>query len=204
MYKVDCTIKAVSNIIHHKFSVETLEESMTGSTKNTGAKDYSLEWMDTMYDHPDGYLYQPASHIEGALQKAAVSFKIKGQGRKTWKDPIKAYCYVSPDEIPLLIENGNGLERLGVPDESLLKNPTNHLVVDIRPVKVQRARVARSRLMIKDWLLSFQIEVHDEQVRPDVLKTILEEAGRAAGLGDYRPRYGRFDVVKFEVLNGNA
>lgn len=199
MYKVDCTIKSVSNILQHRFSAATLEASMTGSTKSTGAKDYSLEWMDTMYAHPDGYLYQPASHIEGALQKSAVSFKIKGRGTKTWKDPIKAYCYVLPDEIPLLYENGDGLEALQTPDETLLTDPTANLIVDIRPVKVQRARIARSRLMIKDWRLSFVIEVHDDQVRSDVLQTILEEAGRAVGIGDYRPRYGRFEVVKFEV-----
>jgi len=204
MYEVECQIKAVSNILQHKFSAATLEASMTGSTKNTGSKDYSLEWMDTMYDHPDGYLYQPASHIEGALQKSAVSFKIKGRGTKTWKDPIKAYCYVTPDEIPLLYENGEGFDRLLVPDETLLTNPTDNLVVDIRPVKVQRARIARSRLMVKDWRLSFTIEVHDEQVRPDVLETILIEAGRAVGIGDYRPRYGRFEIVSFEVTNGDA
>lgn len=68
-------------------------------------------------------------------------------------------------------------------------------------VKVKQAAVARSRLMIgAGWELQFSIEVQDERLSPEVMKAVLEEAGRAVGIGDYRPRYGRFAVEQFQVI----
>lgn len=195
MYLVNSQIKGIVPILQHKFSLAVLDELGKGSTRNTGSKDYSLEWLETMYEN-QGYLYQPATHIEGALVRAATSFRIKGKAGKTWKDPIKAYCYVLPNEIPLSF---NGVV-LKAPDKSLLYNPTEALSVSVMRAKVNGSAVPRMRLMIcTGWVLDFQIEVHDEQVRPEVLEEILKEAGRAVGVGDYRPRYGRFEIIKFEV-----
>jgi hypothetical protein len=85
------------------------------------------------------------------------------------------------------------------PDASLLEKPTEHLQVNIARVIVQRSAVARSRLMIAPgWELQFTIEVADDQVTPGALQTILGEAGHAVGIGDYRPRHGRFEVITFE------
>ena len=194
-YKVDVRIEGTAPILQHKFGIAVLDQLQKGATRRTGAPDYSQEWLDTMYTE-DGYVVQPATHIEGALIKAAASFTIKGKGRKTWKDPVKASCFVQPDLIPHLFRG----EKVEAPSPELLTNPTEHLSVDVSRVKVQRAAVARSRLKIsKDWELAFMIEVHDDQVRPEVLEEILQEAGRAVGIGDYRPRFGRFIVTQFEI-----
>jgi hypothetical protein len=196
MYKVKVRIKGVAPLLQHKFPLKTLDSLQQGATKRTASPDYSLEWMDTMYTD-NGHLVQPASHIEGAIVKAAVLFKLKGAGRKTYKDAMRAYCYVTPEYIPHLYQG----KPIATPDASLMAEPTEHLRVDVRRVKVQRAAVARARLMVAEgWELAFVIEVHDDQVRPDVLQTILEEAGRAVGIGDFRPRYGRFAVEQFEVV----
>lgn len=195
MYKVNVRIKGVAPLLQHKFPLKTLESLGKGATKRTGAPDYSMEWMESMYAH-NGNLVQPASHIEGALVKAGTSFKIQGRGRKTFKDVVRAYCYVTPELIPHLC---NG-EPVAAPDKGLLTEPTEHLSVDVRRVKVNRAAVARSRLMIAiGWELAFVIEVHDDQLTSNTLQTILEEAGRAVGIGDFRPRYGRFSVEEFTV-----
>ncbi len=196
MYEVQVKIQGTAPLLQHKFGADIMEAMMQGSRKNTGSPDWSAEWMGTMYADKAGYLYQPATHIEGALVKAATSFKIKGQKSKTWKDPIKAYVYVSPDNIPHLF---NG-EPVKAPNADLVLNPTENLSVSIMRAVVQRAAIARSRLMIAiGWELAFTIQVVDDQVRAEVLREILEEAGRAVGIGDYRPRYGRFQVVTFEV-----
>jgi hypothetical protein len=196
MYRVNCRVRGVAPLLQHAFGAASLSTLMDGAKKQTGVTDYSLEWMATMYVNRDGLLVQPAAHLEGALVKAAASFKIKGRAGKTWKDPIKAYCYVSPDEIPH-IWNG---QYVLAPDASLIENPTENLSVSIMRVKVQQSAVARSRLQLAaGWELAFAIEVHDDQVQPNVAEEILREAGRAVGIGDYRPRYGRFEVVTFDV-----
>ena len=82
------------------------------------------------------------------------------------------------------------------PKADLLLQPTEHLSVSVMRVIVQRAAVARARLQIAPgWELKFNLEVHDDQVRPDVIPEIMVEARRAVGIGDFRPRYGRFEVT---------
>lgn len=196
MYKVNATVRGTAPLLQHRFGAVALDSIQQGASKRTGAPDYALEWMGTMYVNQDGHLFQPAAHIEGAMVRAASSFKVKGARGKTWKDPIRAYAYVTPDEI-LHLERG---KPIVAPGPELLEKPRGLLSVSVMRVKVQRAAVARSRLMLNaGWMLNFNIEVHDEQVRPDVLREILEEAGRAVGIGDFRPRYGRFDVVDFKL-----
>lgn len=199
MYKVNVSIEGTVGLLQNKFSTPELEGLMEGAKKNIGKEDYSLEWLEKSYLTQNGLVYQPASHIEGSIVKSATQFKIKGRGNKTWKDAIRAYVYCVPDEIPMLFNS----ESVKAPTAKLLTEPTDALRVDIRRVKVQRAAVARSRLMINEgWQLDFTLEVQDDQVRDKVLREILEEAGRAVGIGDFRPRYGRFIVTRFDIANG--
>lgn len=57
----------------------------------------------------------------------------------------------------------------------------------------------RHRPRFDDWELDFEIHVLDEQIKPDVVNGILTDAGQYVGIGDYRPKYGRFMITKFEV-----
>lgn len=196
MYKVFARIQGTSPLLQHAFGSAAMESLTEEAKARTGQVDYSLEWMTTMYAGSDGYLYQPATHIEGALQKAASAFKVKGKAGKTFKDAVKAYAYVAPEQ-PHLLWNG---QPIPTPTKHLLESPTEALSVSIMRVKVQRAAVARSRLMVNPgWELEFAIDVIDAQLPQAVVKEALIEAGRAVGIGDYRPRYGRFNVVSFEV-----
>jgi hypothetical protein len=192
MYKVNTAIQGVSPILQHKFGDATLDTLGENAKRRTAKADYSLEWMATMYVSSNGLLFQPAAHIEAAMVRAATNFIIKG--RKTFKDAFKGFVYVTPDEIPHL---WNG-QPVTAPDESLLIEPTENLSVSIMRVVVNRAAVARSRLQVEiGWQLAFTIEVHDDSIAPETLRVVLEEAGRAFGIGDNRPRYGRFEIVQF-------
>ena len=194
MYTIDVRIRGTTPLLQHKFAPTALDTLMDGASKRTGAPDYSLEWIEAMYVTADGYLCQPATHIEGALVRAGGVFKVKGKSGKTWKDAMRAYCYVQPHE---LVHQRSGAP-VKAPGPDLLTMPMQHLSVNIMRVIINRSAVARSRLMIGvGWELVFTIEVHDEQLRFDIVRTILEEAGRSVGIGDFRPRYGRFEVVTF-------
>lgn len=192
MYTIDASIRGTAGLLQHAFGAGQLGEIQKAAKVETVKRDYSLEWMDTMYRCPDGLLGQPASHIEGAMVKAATSFIRKS--KKTYKDSIKAYLYVQPDMIPHIRDG----EYVTAPDASLIQHPTETLSVSIMRVVVQRSAVARSRLLIASgWELAFQMQVVDDQLDPDVIKSILTEAGISVGIGDYRPRFGRFSVTSF-------
>lgn len=187
------TIRGLTGLLQHRFP-DKLPDEESGAIRRAGRPSYDLEWMEGMYTTPDGYLCQPADHLEGALARAAANFAIKGKKGKTWREAIRAYCYVLPE---LIIHQRDGTP-VRAPGPDLRQAPTPTLSVNRRRVVINRAAVPRARLLIAPgWELAFTIEVHEPQVRPDVVEQILIEAGHAVGIGDFRPKFGRFDVVRF-------
>lgn len=173
MKKVNVKIKGIVPLLQNRFVGE--EEA---ASQRTGVIDRSEEWREALYFDEKIGIYEPSEHIWGAMIKAASNFQIPGRGKKTYKDLIKSGIVIEPDKIPL------GKRE---PDE-----------IDKRPVVVRGCRIIRQRPMMKEgWELSFTITILDEQLQPEVVKAILEHGGKYVGIGDYRPRFGRFEVVSF-------
>ena len=190
MYNVNVKVKGVAPLLQHRFPMPELETMSKGGHKVTGAKDYTQEWRDYLYVNASGEVFQPAAHFEGAMVKSAVNFKITGRRGKTYKDLFRAAVFVTPDEI---------LHGIQEPKE-LDTDADKPLYLDMRPVIVNRARVVRLRPAFKPgWELEFTIEVIDDQISPELVQDVLILAGKTVGIGDYRPRFGRFNVVRFEV-----
>lgn len=191
MYTVSTTIKGIAPLMQHRFPMPDLGNLSKGGNKSTGAKDYTREWCEYFYAEANGQIYQPSSHIEGALIKAAVGFKVTGKRGKTYKDLFSANVFIDPLNIPH--------EGFVVPDE-LDADADKPLYLDVRPVVVQRARIVRIRPAFSPgWKLSFEIQVADDEIQPGLLQDVLSLAGKTVGIGDYRPRFGRFNVVGYEV-----
>lgn len=190
MYTVDVKIRGSAPLLQHRFPMPKLADMSKGGKKSTGATDYTREWENYFYADKDGNIFQPAAHIEGALVKAAVNFKIQGKRGKTFKDLFRAAVFITPDEIP---------HGMTVPDE-LDTDADKPLYLDMRPVVVSRARVVRIRPAFKaDWELEFTIEVIDDSIDSELVHDVLALAGKTVGIGDFRPKFGRFSVTHFEV-----
>jgi hypothetical protein len=190
MYTVSTMVKGIAPLMQHRFPMPDLATMSKGGHKSSGAKDYTQEWREYFYADENGCIYQPSSHIEGALVKAAVNFKVAGKRGKSYKDLIVANVIVDPERIP---------HNVMVPEE-LDADADKMLYLDVRPVIVQRARVVRIRPCFKTgWELSFEIQVIDDEIQPDLLQDILTLAGKTVGIGDYRPKFGRFNVAEFKV-----
>jgi len=151
------------------------------SKRRMGNPDYEKEVEQSLYKLPDGKIYQPATHIEGALIKAATGFQIAGKRKKTYKDLIKGSVFVFPDAIPHKIQKW-------IPDKRSVVVPAT------------RGRIMRVRPRLDEWELSFTIELRNEQVPIEVVKQILDTAGNEVGIGDFRPRFGRFIVTEFKEI----
>jgi len=190
MYAVNVTIQGTAPLMQHRFPMPELSTMSKGGTKHTGAKDYTQEWKEYLYTS-NGMIIQPASHIEGAMVKAAASFKITGKRGKSYKDLFSANVFIDPIEIP---------HNIPIPDE-LDCDADKQLYIDMRPVIVMRARVVRLRPTFKaGWSLSFTINVIDDELPFEILSDVLNLAGKTVGIGDYRPKFGRFMVTKFELV----
>lgn len=180
-YESTVKIVGVTALLQHRyrFSDERFQDEVEKSaTRKSGRQDYSQEWKTALYADKDGNIYEPASHIEGAIVRAAGNFQITGRSKKTYRELVKGAVFVSPDAIPLGKKEPDFIHKARV--------------------IVNRAAVERLRPGFRVWELSFTIQVLDEQLGKDVLREILQHAGQYYGIGDFRPRFGRFRVVSFE------
>jgi hypothetical protein len=190
MYQVEVKVEGVSPLLQHRFPIPDYEDMGKGGKKSTGAKDYRDEWKTSLYI-TEKQVYQPASHFELSMTKAAASFKVTGKRGKSYKDLVAANMFIDPEKI---------LFGIAEPIE-LDTDPDKPLYLDLRPVVIQRARVVRIRPCFKPgWILGFTINVIDDELPSGILQDILVLAGKAVGIGDYRPKFGRFSVTHFEVL----
>jgi len=180
MKRINVELTSTSAMLHHRFATEEHGENSSKIKKKVYVPVEEAE--KASYKNPDGTLFQPSEHILGVLIRSGVGFKY--EGKKTYKEIIKAGIVVEPDNIPLLDNEGNVRTTW---DE-----------IDARPVVVQRARVVRWRPKFNEWKLRLQlIIINEDLISVAALKDIMEASGML-GIGDYRPRFGRFQVTQWQ------
>ena len=186
MYEIDVEIVGTATLLQNRYSVKDNGDR----TATTTEKDWSQSWRKALYTK-NGNVVQPSEHILGAMKKAATAFKIQGKRGKTFKDAINSFVNIEPEYIS---------HGVPVPVE-LTEDADQTIYVDIRPVvRPGRIRVTCYRPALKEgWKLDFKIICIDDGLPLTVLQDILVLAGKTIGIGDFRPRFGRFMVSRFEV-----
>jgi hypothetical protein len=66
---------------------------------------------------------------------------------------------------------------------------------DQRGARITTARVIRTRPRFDKWSLKFTLHYLPTVLNEAAVRDALIHAGQLIGLGDYRPRFGRFEVV---------
>lgn len=133
------------------------------------------EWLGSVYADADGP-YVPGENIERMLVDSAKLTR-DGQNIKRGVLVQTDYCtlnYVGPRDV-----------------ETLARDENYRLMAS---VKVGMSRVMRCRPMFRSWQLTASGYLDESILSPDDFRAIVERAGRLVGLGDWRPRYGRFDA----------
>jgi hypothetical protein len=172
--RINVTIRGTAPLLMHRF-----DDNQDGAKPRKSGMQYNKEEdsKKALYTDKDGNIVQPALNIERAMIQAATNYLLKG--KKTFKDAFKGGIFVEPILIPHKMPSWE---------------------IDLQSVVIQRSRVMRSRPRFDKWELDFQILNIDERITPNIIKSALDDAGKFIGIGDYRPRYGRFEVVKFEPI----
>jgi len=172
MLRFNCHIRGIAPLLFNRYPEEDNPEGKSKQKKAVLSKDEQVE--KSLYRNKEDKIYQPAEHLIGAMIKAGVNFKL--EGRKTFKDVIKGGVFIEPMGIVHLKQE---------------------YVADWRSVVIPRTRgrVMKGRARMDEWELKFQLTCIDERATEKDLKEIFSYAGAYCGIGDYRPRYGRFEVV---------
>lgn len=136
-----------------------------------------LEWRGSLYWSERSGTFIPGRNIEKCLIEGA---RISRLGRQ-----VERGLFVLTNEARLQYDGPQDPDALWL-DERFR---------DRRSVGVTRSRVMRTRPIFPEWSLEVEAELDTSVLGLEELRRIASEAGRQVGLGDFRPRYGRFTAT---------
>lgn len=66
---------------------------------------------------------------------------------------------------------------------------------NVAGVRVGNARIIRTRPQFTKWSITIGCEYENEIANPEQIREWFVKAGQSVGFGDWRPKFGRFNVV---------
>lgn len=162
---LDPSSKALAAAVKRKKASKSDEGEMTVR---------KAEWFGGLYLGEDGAPCLPSEVIEGSLISGAKKLRLGAKGKTLIVQDSAPLIYKGPKDPEEMWESG--------------------LFRKVCGVRVQNSRVIRTRPMFPTWRATFTV-LWDPSILADEneLIEIIDAAGQG-GIGDYRPKYGRFEV----------
>ncbi len=179
-YNVEVTLQGCADLLFHRWNCESIEEKSAAAKGSKAKKTDNVE--SYVYRNEEGEICIPGEYLRMAVIGAAKYRQDPRSPRKSAMDLYKAGIVCM-----------NPLASLG-------KDHWDY--EDKRRVVIQRSGINRIRPAMKTgWRATFELMVNiPEYISPDDLNEVIQLAGRLIGLADFRPTYGRFNIVEFKVL----
>lgn len=180
MQTVNVKIKGETPFIYDAPTVEELVQT-------TGRKGHTPEVPLEKRLHKNGHgLYIPFNMLDKSCGQAARMFKEPGRRGASYEKSYYGLVRIGEDEIPM-----NPREWVNS-RENILARPLRRKDGNL---------IWKESPMLREWSAEFTFIVDEFDV--DVLRQILETAGKMVGIGGWRPqcrgRFGKFSVEKFKV-----
>lgn len=195
--RVSVTIEGISPLLMNRFT-EAAEVAVSGGTAVTmrGDKGSPREQAaPRRYADQAGNLYLPGANIYACII-AAGTFHKAGKSKLT---TLKTS----------LIPAGLMLDELVCPLHAPDGTPLTGWEVDSRSVVIPSTggRIMCHRPRVDAWRCTFSVEIDTDVFSPNLVRAVIDDAGKKIGLGDYRPArkgpFGRFVVVRWEVAESD-
>lgn len=180
MKEIQVSIEGITPLLMNQYNIQDAIEQVKGrrTTKRyipTEEAEKAAYWSTKGKKE----LIIPAHVMYASLLNASSFHKV---GKRSAKSILAGSIRIEPSEISL---------------------GTDKYEVDIRPVVIQRARVIKGRARLDKWKATFKVVYNDKLIGdPEIIRTILQEAGERIGIMDFRPQkggpHGTFKVTKFE------
>lgn len=179
-YIVRAAIEGSAAFLFHRWSVDGVEAKSKAAKGSKAKKEDDVE--SYVYRAENGNLAIPTEYIRMAMIHAAKFKQDPRSPRKSAMDIFKA-----------------GMAGL---TELCDTGKKDWDFIDRRRVMVQRNGITRSRpALLSGWRIEFELQVLlPEYLNSQLVNEVLQSAGRLVGIGDFRPTYGRFQVVNFSAI----
>lgn len=136
-----------------------------------------IELLGSLYETDDGLVGLPTWNVFRSIQDGARLFKLG-------KQVERGLFVAGADVVP--IRHDGPIKPSDMYDAGCF---------DSRSVKVGQQKVTRTRPMFRNWTVTTSFILDGEALRADELDMVIEAAGRSIGVGDYRPRFGRYTAT---------
>ena len=181
----DVSIESISPLLMHNGQLaDPMNEwtrklkALSGNRKKTDeifAEMSRIEWFGSLYAMDDKLII-PSEMIEACLIEGAKKSKLGKQ--------FKSAVFVSD----------NAVLNIGV-KYTIQSLWDAEIYRDVRGVRVGTSRIMRTRPKFMKWSTDFRIDFDPDLVQRHEVMKALNDAGTQVGLGDFRPKFGRFKVV---------
>lgn len=172
-------IEGTADLLFHRWNCEAVKEKANAKKGSAAKKTDDIE--SYVYRNDGGEICLPGEYLRQSCIHAAKFRQDPRSPRKSAMDLFKAgiVCLTT-------------LATLG-------KDTWDY--EDMRRVVIQRNGVTRVRPAMRvGWRAEFLMMVNvPEYIDVAFFREVLGMAGRLVGVGDFRPTYGRFDVIGFEM-----
>ncbi len=192
--KLKVTIQGLTPLLMNRFT-EANEVAVSGGTSVSFRGDKGTprdQAAAKRYADEKGNLYVPGPNIFAAII-AAGTFHKAGKSKLTTMKTSLIPAGVVLDELVCPLTNADG-EQL------------TEWEVDSRSVVIPSTggRIMAHRPRVDAWFTTFTLDVDETMFSPNLVRAVVDDAGKKIGLGDYRPArkgpFGRFVVSQWEVI----
>lgn len=219
-YVVHVTIEGVAPLMYHAYNVDLIEWLDTlGKGAAEKKRDYpelmcfwDKPWLPVkngkppIKKDPKAYLCGHTDWFHRAIVEIGRRMTDPTSNRRSAKDLFAAGITVTGVDIDMAV--AADLTYLMVPPtgggsakKKKYQKTKNWDYLDKRRVTVNNSAVPRCRPCIAPgWRLTYEVTVNTPSLIPlKVLREAIDMAGKLQGLGDFRPKFGRFTVCEWEV-----
>ena len=184
-YICNVTIEGSADLLLHAWNCEAVAEKGAAKKGSETKKSDNLESYVRRDDN--GVICLPSEYLRMAIVGAAKFRQDPRSPRKSAMDLYKAAIVSLKPLAPITTITGD-LPKIWDYEHRCR-------------VQIQRNGITRCRPAFREgWRCEVSLLVNlPEYVSPRELNEVIGAAGRLIGVGDFRPSYGRFVVVNFEV-----
>lgn len=137
---------------------------------------YRLKWEGSLYFDEKIGPYIPNDNIESCLKFGARKLRLGKQ--------VESAILVADDIVKLSYKGPRTIDTLYADERFTLKKRTALGTISVRP------------MFPTGWEIQFGLEFDEAVINRKDLLLVVNEAGRLIGLGDWRPKFGRFSFLE--------
>jgi len=176
-YYINIRIQGTVPFLFHRWNTEEVELKSNAQKNSKIKKTDNLE--SYVFRHPNGNLAIPGLYLRSSVVTAAKAFPDPRSPRKSCRDLINA-CLICNTEY-----GDTGNKQWDYEDK--------------RRVVIQRSAITRTRPALNT---GYEVELVFSMTQPELIQDTLiynmfDYAGKFCGIGDFRPIFGLFKIIKF-------